>query len=55
MRFGYAFSAQFLETINISSGKTLTATGMLTFFGATRLNLFSQYIRAEETAVFVNQ
>ena len=38
-----------------SSGKTLTATGMATPFGAKKAILFSQYRRAEETPVFVNQ
>ena len=37
----------------MSSGKTLTATGMATFFGAKKASLFSQYRRQDETAVLV--
>jgi hypothetical protein len=39
----------------MSSGKALTATGMETFLGAKKASLFSQYRRAEDTAVFVSQ
>jgi hypothetical protein len=38
-----------------SSGKALTATGMTTCFGVKKLDLFSQQMRAEETAVLVSQ
>ena len=39
----------------ISSGKTLTATGMETCFGSKKASLFSQYSRADEIAVLVTQ
>ena len=55
MSLGYARSTQLRGGASASSGKTLTATGMATPFGTKKAILFSQYRRAEETAVFVNQ
>jgi hypothetical protein len=54
-RFVYACSTQLRGAWYISSGKTLTATGTVTFLAAKKVNLFSQYRRDEEIAVSVSQ
>jgi hypothetical protein len=56
MRLEYAFSVQLRGAWKISSGKTLTATGTVTFLDVGEAAVwYSQYSFEDETPVFVSQ